>query len=117
MMTKQPTVFCDIDGTIFKYRDFNTYTTTNPEVLPGVIECMTEWFNDGVYIVLTTARPEYLRTHTIIELKNSNIPFHQLIMGIGRGSRYLINDSEEPEKPRAFSFALNRNDGFNIKIK
>ena len=31
-MKKYKTIFCDIDGTIFKYRKFETYKTTQPEV-------------------------------------------------------------------------------------
>ena len=68
---KNPTVFCDIDGTIFKYRKFDTYLTTEPEVLPGVKESMHSWLNSGVYIVLTTARPESLRDHTVEELNHA----------------------------------------------
>ena len=116
MSVKKPTVFCDIDGTIFKYRKFETYLTSEPEVLPGVKESMNSWLESGVYIVLTTARPESLRDHTIEELERSGIPYHQLLMGIGRGPRYLINDSEEPGVSRATAFSLNRNEGFNIDI-
>lgn len=113
---KNPTVFCDIDGTIFKYRKFETYLSTKPEVLPGVKESMHSWLKEGVHIVLTTARPESLRDHTVEELEKSGIPYHRLLMGIGRGPRYLINDSEEPGVPRATAFSLNRDEGFNISL-
>jgi ribonucleotide monophosphatase NagD (HAD superfamily) len=115
-IVKKPTVFCDIDGTIFRYRKFETYRTSVPEVLPGVKKTMHRWQKEGVYIVLTTARPEYLRDHTIGELEDAGIPYDQLIMGIGRGSRYIINDSEDPNKPRAFAVPLNRDTGFNFII-
>lgn len=113
---KNPTVFCDIDGTIFKYRKFDTYLTTEPEVLPGVKESMHSWLNSGVYIVLTTARPESLRDHTVEELNMRGIPYHQLVMGIGRGPRYLINDSEDPNIVRATALPLKRDEGFNYNI-
>lgn len=115
-MIKKPTVFCDIDGTIFKYRQFDTYLTSEPEVLPGVKETMHSWINDGAYIVLTTARPESLRDHTVEELNMRGIPYHQLVMGIGRGARFLINDSEEPGVSRATAISLDRDSGFNFKI-
>ena len=115
-VVKNPKVFCDIDGTIFKYRKFETYLTSEPEVLPGVKESMISWLDSGVCIVLTTARPESLRDHTIKELQSASIPYHQLVMGIGRGARYLINDSEEPGVSRATSVSLNRDEGFNFKI-
>ena len=114
-MDKKPTLFCDIDGTIFKYRPFETYETSSVEVLPGVKEAMLHWHNEGVYIVLTTARPEYLRSHTIKELKECEIPYHQLVMGIGRGTRYLINDKEDPMIDRSIAISIDRNMGFNKK--
>lgn len=113
---KYPTVFCDIDGTIFKYRKFETYRTSVPEVLPNVIESMLAWKRANTHIVLTTARPEYLREHTIQELEDTGIPFDQLIMGIGRGTRYLINDNEDPKYPRAIAVSIDRNEGFNFLI-
>lgn len=115
-MTKHPTFFCDIDGTIFKYRKFETYLDTDVEVLPGVAESMQNWFDSGAHIVLTTARPEALRAHTISELESHGIPYHQLVMGIGRAERYLINDSEEIGVKRAIAIPLDRNTGFNFKI-
>lgn len=115
-LVKKPTVFCDIDGTIFKYRKFETYLTSTPELLPGVKESMHKWLTSGVYIVLTTARPEELRSHTIEELSAAGIPYHQLVMGIGRGPRFLINDSEVPGITRATAFSLDRDSGFNFDI-
>ena len=34
MVDKKSTIFCDIDGTIFKYRKFETYETSSVDVLP-----------------------------------------------------------------------------------
>ena len=63
--------------------------------------------------MLTTARPETLRNHTEFELKNNNIKYHQLVMGIERGPRYLINDMDpEKEGDRAIGINLNRDKGF-----
>jgi hypothetical protein len=35
-------IFCDIDGTIFVYRKFETYTQTKPEVIPSTLEYLKE---------------------------------------------------------------------------
>ena len=43
---KKNTVFCDIDGTLFKYRKFETYETSKPDLLNGVVEKMTEWLEE-----------------------------------------------------------------------
>ena len=97
-MEKKNTIFCDIDGTLFKYRSFKTYQTSEPEVLEGVKETMDRWKSIGHMIVLTTARPEYLRELTVKELESNDLPYDMLIMGIERGPRFLINDMDPAEK-------------------
>ena len=118
-MEKKKTIFCDIDGTLFEYRKFETYKTSDPVLLSKVDKKLKQWFMEGHMIILTTARPENLREHTIMELEKHNLPYHRLIMEIERGPRYLINDMD-PAKPgkRATEINLERNKGFrNIKWK
>jgi len=103
---KKHTYFCDIDGTIFKYRKFETYTTSDAEPIMSTVDKLNEWYDDGHMIILTTARPEDMREHTIKELVDNSIPFDRLIMGIERGPRYLINDMD-PNKPGERAIALN----------
>ena len=112
-MIKNKTFFCDIDGTIFVYRKFETYTTSEPEPIMSVIEKLREWYDKGEHIVLTTARPEYMRYHTQKELSKYNVPYHTLLMGIGRGARYVINDMDpSKEGLRSIGINLERNEGF-----
>jgi hypothetical protein len=112
-MVKNKTIFCDIDGTIFEYRKFETYTSSTPTPIEDVVEKIKEWFDNGEQIILTTARPEYMRYRTMEELNMFNIPYTTLLMGIGRGPRYVINDMD-PNKPgkRATGINLKRNEGF-----
>lgn len=113
-MEKKNTIFCDIDGTIFVYRKFETYTQTKPEVIPSTVKYLKEQADLGHMIVLTTARPEHLETHTIRELLETRIPYHKLIMGIERGPRYLINDMDpQNEGLRAYAINLVRDKGFD----
>ena len=109
---KKNTYFCDIDGTIFKYRKFETYTTTDAEPIETTVDKLNEWYDEGHQIVLTTARPEELREHTLIELTDAHVPYDKLIMGIERGPRYVINDMD-PNKPgqRAIAINLKRDKG------
>ena len=109
---KKNTYFCDIDGTIFKYRKFETYTSTDAEPIETTVDKLNEWYDKGHQIVLTTARPENLREHTIMELAKTYVPYDKLIMGIERGPRYIINDMD-PNKPgeRAISINLKRDKG------
>lgn len=105
-MVKKETYFVDIDGTIFKYRKFETYKTAPAEVIPSTLEYLKLKKEQGHVIVLTTARPDWLWDHTQNELKVNDVPFDRLIMGIGRGPRYLINDMD-PNKPGDRAIAIN----------
>tara|TARA_B100000212_G_scaffold341984_1_gene326971 strand:+ start:9017 stop:9388 length:372 start_codon:yes stop_codon:yes gene_type:complete len=105
-MKKKNTIFCDIDGTIFKYRKFETYKKSEAVPTLNTVKILQRWRDNGHMIVLTTARPENLRKHTLDELKNNNIPFDRLIMEIERGPRFLINDMD-PSKPGERAIAIN----------
>jgi uncharacterized HAD superfamily protein len=111
-MKKNNTYFVDIDGTIFVYRKFETYKTSKVQVIDSTKQYLQEKHEQGHCIVLTTARPEYLREHTIQELEENNIPFDQIVMGIERGPRYLLNDMD-PNEPgeRAIAINLERDKG------
>ena len=111
-MEKKETYFVDIDGTIFVYRKFETYQTTEAEVVLSTKRFLQQKQDEGHMVILTTARPENLRDHTILELQKNNIPYDRLIMGIERGPRYLINDMD-PAKPgkRAIAINVERNGG------
>ena len=112
-MDKKNTIFCDIDGTIFKYRKFETYTTLDAEPIPSAVNYLKEQNEKGHMIILTTARPEYLFEHTVWELETHSVPYHKLVMGIERGPRYLINDMDpENEGKRAIAMNLIRDQGF-----
>jgi len=109
---KKETYFVDIDGTIFVYRKFETYKTSEAEVIKSSKQYLQKVRNEGHMIILTTARPEDLREHTVYELEKNNIPYDRLTMGIERGPRYLINDMD-PKNPgeRAIAINIERNGG------
>jgi len=111
-MEKKNTYFVDIDGTIFIYRKFESYLKTEVQVIESTKVFLQQKKEEGHYIVLTTARPNSLRLHTEYELDVNDIPYDQLVMGIGRGPRYLINDMD-PNKPgeRAICYNLKRDEG------
>ena len=111
-MKKYHTYFFDIDGTIFKYRTFGKYESTNPELTPGAWEKLREIRDAGHTIVLTTARPESLRLLTVLELEKHVIPYDQLVMGLPRGPRHVINDmSLTVPGPRAIAWNVRRDEG------
>ncbi len=106
------TLFLDIDGTLLEHQD----TTSNiifkkPIALEHVVLKMNEWDKKGYCIILTTARKESMRLVTEKQLGEVGISYDQLIMGIGSGPRYLIND-EKDGKETAFGITVKRNVGF-----
>ena len=112
-MIKHSTYFVDIDGTLVKYRSFQDIRNTAPEAITSVLDFIKTKYDEGSHIVITTARPEDLRTHTTRELSFLGVKYHQLVMGIGRGTRYVINDKDPqaPEVDRAVGINLKRNEG------
>lgn len=113
------TIFIDIDGTLVHQVQFEEINPLTSRALPGVVETMNTWFKEGNHIVLTTARPESLRDLTIQEMDLLGIPFHQLVMGIGRAERILINNKskERPHEIRAQAIQVEKNEGFeNVTI-
>lgn len=112
-MIKHPTYFVDIDGTLIKYRPFDQIQTAAPEAITSVLDLIKAKYDEGAHIVITTARPSELELFTKQELEKIGVKYHQLVMGIGRGTRYVINDKDPqaPEVDRAVGINLTRNEG------
>jgi uncharacterized HAD superfamily protein len=108
------TIFSDIDGTLIEQVRFEDLDPNVVNVLPGVAEKMNEWYEAGHHIVLTTARPWNLELITKQQMETAGIRYHQIVMGIGREERILINNnsSKEPQRDRAFGVPVLRDGGF-----
>ena len=114
-MDKRPkTIFCDIDGTLVVHRP--PVETTKPDCrlrpLEGTIETLLEWDKKGYNIILVSGRREGARRETELQLSRLGIIYDQLIMGIGGGKRYLVND-RKPDGDEDYAVAVNldRNKG------
>ena len=109
------TIFSDIDGTLIEQVRFEDLDSNVVNVLPGVAEKMNEWYEAGHHIVLTTARPWNLELITKQQMETAGIHYHQLVMGIGREERILINNnsSKDEERNRALAVPVKRDAGFN----
>jgi hypothetical protein len=109
------TIFSDIDGTLIEQVRFEDLDPNVVNVLPGVVEKMNEWYEAGHHIVLTTARPWNLELVTKQQMEKAGIRYHQIVMGIGREERILINNNSkgEPDSARAMAVAVGRDAGFN----
>ena len=92
------TIFCDIDGTLVKFPDGPGGFKDLPkgqealEVLPGTLDKLWEWETHGYRIILTTGRKESMRKVTEELLTDAGIFWDHMVMGLGPGKRYLIND-------------------------
>ena len=118
--TRPVTVFCDIDGTLVKHA--KPTETQAPDfklsLLEGTLEKILEWDKLGYCIILTTGRKESARKVTEKQLAEVGIIYDQLVMGIGGGKRYIIND-RKPYGSEDYAVAINidRNTGIkNIKL-
>ena len=105
------TIICDIDGTLVKYL-YDTKGITNGRIspLPGVIEHINRWEQEGHKIILITGRRESLRKQTDKDLQELAIPYDLLLMGYADAGRILIND--EASKCKAYAVSLKRDEGF-----
>ena len=111
------TIFCDLDGTIIKHENIPDYTK-GFELLEGSLEKVNEWRKNNSFIVLTTSRDEQFRSEMEKMLKDANITYEYLVMGLPPGPRYLINDKKPySDKKMADSFEVIRDVGVkNLNI-
>lgn len=113
------TLFLDIDGTLVVHN--NPHVTSQPShkmcVLDGTIEKLLDWNKKGYIIILTTGRRENSREVTIKQLQEAGIFYDQLIMGVGRGQRVIINDIKPDGMLSAHCINVERNVGIkNIDL-
>ena len=62
------------------------------KAIPASGEAVRGLHARGNHIVVMTARPESYRGMTEAELQDKGIPYHQLVMGVHHGRRYIVND-------------------------
>ncbi len=92
---KPPTIIIDIDGTIFHHHGCIAEIWQEPAILlPGVEDRFAYWNNHDYTIILMTARPYEMQDLTIQQLKDFNLLYDDLVMDVGNGVRYLINDTK-----------------------
>ena len=114
MDRRPPTIFCDIDGTLVAHSHPSESQKSNHkmELLNGTIEKLIEWEKLGCKLILTTGRKESSRRNTEKQLQEAGIIYDSLIMGIGGGKRFLINDRKsDNSEDYAVAINLNRNKG------
>lgn len=119
MDPRPKTIICDIDGTLVKHNKPNIVATDSyvPELLENTLDKLNEWERNGYNIILLTGRKESMRKVTEKQLSQLGIYYDQLIMGVGGGVRYLINDYKPDGTESAFAINVERDKGIkNINI-
>ena len=112
-------IICDIDGTLVAHNKPSDAAKKSTELvlLEGTIDKLNEWERNGYNIILLTGRKESMRQVTENQLSQVGIYYDQLIMGVGGGPRYLVNDYKPDGTESAFAINVERNKGIkNINI-
>jgi ribonucleotide monophosphatase NagD (HAD superfamily) len=116
---KPKTIICDIDGVLLRHNNKGLSGQLKKAYpLPGTLEKLNEWDAKGYNIILITGRRESLRESTEDILRNCAIFYDKLIMGVGGGTRVIINDKKpDSNKNTAAAINLTRNEGIkNIEL-
>ena len=118
-MSKPKTIFCDIDGTLCQYpytAEMGGFDFDNKVMkpLPDTLKKLWEWVKAGHMIILTTGRKEGMRETTERQLREAGIIYDKLIMGIGGGTRVLINDLK-PDRDGDTAIAINLKRDIGVK--
>lgn len=109
------TILMDINGTIVKHDslpDRQQLGHPPPALLPGTLDKLREWGRKGYKVILTTARKSCWRALTEKELADAGVWYDQLVMDLGCGPRFLINDLKPgSDAPMAVAINLPRDVG------
>lgn len=94
----------DIDGTLIEKKPPELYKEAR--AFPFAAEMVRFWYDSGDYILLWTARRKELEAFTIEQLKEANIPYHELLMNKPWSHETHIYDDWAP-----ISHKIDRNTG------
>lgn len=117
-MDRPKTLLIDIDGVLLRHNFTYSRSRVTPDILPGVLDKFDEWDRKGYNIILLTGRRESERVLTETQLQLLGIIYDKLIMGVGGGTRVLINDYKAgSDSPTAVAICLKRDEGLcNVVI-
>lgn len=107
--------FVDIDGTLVENSSvhFPPYIGEGKPLQKNIDLIQTLYKSGKVKIILTTSRPEKMKSLTIKEMDEKGIPYDQLIMGLPHCKRILINDfSNTNQYPSCEAINILRNSDY-----
>ncbi|HGF7195817.1 TPA: hypothetical protein AB5F46_002784, partial [Vibrio cholerae] len=104
------TVFCDVDGVLLKNGSKfakNGWKTPGLESNLNKIKELQK--NGGLFLVLTSSRPESEIDYTVAELEKFGVRVDRCLFGLPHTRRFLINDySSTNPYPSAVAINLER---------
>lgn len=112
-MRKHVTIFCDIDGVIFKNqsRYFKNGHHNPPTFNQNAIDFIKNKIADGATVIFTTARKEDAKEATEAGIRLAGIVNFRVIYGLPHAPRLLINDVHYSNPwPTATAINAPRND-------
>ena len=88
------TLFVDLDGVLIENTSvfIAPFAGTGEPILRNIGVLRKLHWEGRTKIIITTARPEAFRAETIEELREHDIPFNVLLMGMPHCQRIIIND-------------------------
>jgi aminoglycoside phosphotransferase (APT) family kinase protein len=121
-LRKKCTIFCDIDGVLFKHSPHSTCDfDTNIVISEGDLQKLSQLQKEGHRIVLTSSRHTKYKDELIELLSKKNICYDDLVLDCNPGQRILINDRKpsKPFLPQANAFEVTRDKGienFSLQV-
>lgn len=103
-MNNKNTIFCKIEGSLIN--------ENNNNIIESIVNKINNAYDQGNIIVLTTNKPENMRNQLINILNNNNIKFSKLLMGLPNGPQISINNYDDNNNHKSFSFSTKKNEGF-----
>lgn len=124
------TYFIDIDGVLIMHKQHGLWNQLVQEYdyddnerherragLPDAAMWLQRLHDDGHYIILTTGRRENMRGATMDQLANERMVYDQLVMGLPRGARIVVNDRKPNNAAdTAFAFSVERNSRRDVNL-
>ena len=112
-MKKHVTIFCDIDGIIFKNQSkyFKNSYSNPPTINQNAINFIKDKISNGATVIFTTARNIDTKEITEEGIRRAGIENFQVIYGLPHAPRLLINDVHYSNPwPTAIAINAPRND-------
>jgi len=99
----------DIDGTILSH---NGHKGHGDQLLAGVKE-FWQSIPEGDTIILMSAREEFYADLTLDFLRSNGLRYNQVIFGLPKGERILINDIKPSGLDTALAINVRRDEGLD----